>query len=101
MPKVAIILLILALLILVMYLAEIRIKLRFTRRKKEKRADNPVSRLSRAELSVFEKMAAGKTNQEIADELFLSVHTVKKHTGNIFKKLGIKSRNEIRKFSEP
>jgi NarL family two-component system response regulator LiaR len=37
-------------------------------------------------------MAAGKSNQEIADELFLSLGTVKVHVTRILAKLGVKSR---------
>ena len=35
-----------------------------------------------------------KSNKEISNELFLSVHTVESHFGNIFSKLGVYSRVE-------
>jgi len=51
--------------------------------------------LSRAELAVARLAAAGKTNKEIADELYLSVKTVEYHLRNIFQKLGIASRRDL------
>lgn len=56
--------------------------------------------LSNTELNILKLVSEGKPNQEIADHLFISVHTVKKHISNIFKKLNIKSRNETRKYKE-
>jgi len=37
-------------------------------------------------------MASGRSNQEIADALFVSVGTVKVHVGLILAKLGLESR---------
>lgn len=48
--------------------------------------------LSTRELEVLRLLAAGATSQEIADELFLSVGTVKKHTENIYSKLDVHKR---------
>jgi LuxR family maltose regulon positive regulatory protein len=48
--------------------------------------------LSDRELEVLRLIAQGLTNQEIAQRLFLSLHTVKWHAGNIFGKLGVKNR---------
>jgi DNA-binding CsgD family transcriptional regulator len=39
-------------------------------------------------------MAAGLTNREIAEELFISPETVKKHTGSIYAKFGVGHRTE-------
>ena len=45
--------------------------------------------------SKFSKLVAeGFSNQEIAARLYLSLRTIKFHTGNIYGKLGVKSRTE-------
>lgn len=50
--------------------------------------------ISRRELEVLELMAAGFSNQEIADKLFLSLNTVKTHSSNLFVKLDVKRRTQ-------
>ncbi|RSM68944.1 hypothetical protein DL991_40940 [Amycolatopsis sp. WAC 01375] len=50
--------------------------------------------ISPAEQKVLEQIAAGRTNQEAARELWLSSHTVDKHVKNILKKLGASTRSE-------
>jgi LuxR family maltose regulon positive regulatory protein len=50
--------------------------------------------LSERELEVLRLIAAGRSNKEIASELFLAVGTIKKHTNNIFGKLGVESRTQ-------
>lgn len=50
--------------------------------------------LSERELDVLRKIAAGLTNREIADALFISPETVKKHTSSIYGKLGARNRTE-------
>lgn len=54
-------------------------------------ADPYQQHLSSRELTILKKVALGLTNQEIADILFLSIHTVMTHRKNITKKLGIKT----------
>lgn len=54
-------------------------------------SDQDQQHLSARELTILKKVALGLTNQEIADELFLSIHTVMTHRKNITKKLGIKT----------
>jgi DNA-binding NarL/FixJ family response regulator len=49
----------------------------------------PVSGLSPRELEVLAEMAEGKTNQGIADALFITEAAVEKHVGSIFHKLGL------------
>ena len=48
--------------------------------------------LSVRELSVLKLLVKGKSNEEIAKELNISIHTAKAHTGNIFRKLSVKDR---------
>jgi len=48
--------------------------------------------LSHREMEVLQLMAAGCSNQEIADQLYVSVNTVKTHTANLFQKLDVKRR---------
>jgi LuxR family transcriptional regulator, maltose regulon positive regulatory protein len=50
--------------------------------------------LSAREMEILGLIAAGRSNKEIASELFLAMGTVKKHTSNIFGKLGVQSRTQ-------
>ncbi len=50
--------------------------------------------LSEREREVLALLASGKTNSEVAGDLFVSVGTVKSHTGNIYRKLGARNRTE-------
>jgi LuxR family maltose regulon positive regulatory protein len=53
-----------------------------------------VESLSERECEVLRLIAAGKSNREIACDLFLATGTVKKHANNIFGKLGVGSRTQ-------
>ncbi len=55
-------------------------------------ADHP---LSNRELEVARAVARGRTNQEIAAELFISLSTVKSHVAGIQAKLGLRNRVEV------
>ena len=50
--------------------------------------------LSEREVEVLELVAAGRSNAEIADELYLSVGTVKAHVHHIFGKLLVRNRSQ-------
>lgn len=50
-----------------------------------------VTELSQREIDVLRLVALGHSNKSIADELFISIHTVISHRKNITEKLGIKS----------
>jgi DNA-binding CsgD family transcriptional regulator len=54
--------------------------------------DDDASRLSAREREVLGLVAAGRTNREIAAELFISPHTVSRHVEHIFAKLGVTTR---------
>ena len=47
------------------------------------------------EQEVIEQLSLGKTNQQIADTLFISLQTVKDHTHRIYNKVGINSRLKL------
>lgn len=51
--------------------------------------------ISRRETEIVEKICDGMTNQQIADVLFISLQTVKDHTHNIYKKLGVSNRVQM------
>ena len=51
--------------------------------------------LTRAEVAVVERVAVGRTNREVAAELFVSVKTVESHLGRAFTKAGVRSRTEL------
>jgi DNA-binding CsgD family transcriptional regulator len=51
--------------------------------------------LTDSELTVVDLIAAGATNQSVATQLHLSLHTVKNHVHNAFAKLGINSRTQL------
>jgi DNA-binding NarL/FixJ family response regulator len=55
----------------------------------------PAVPLSKRETEVIRAIAKGRTNQEIAAELFISVSTVKSHLASIQMKLGLRNRVEI------
>jgi DNA-binding CsgD family transcriptional regulator len=53
------------------------------------------SRLTDTERRVAELAGSGHTNKEIADALFMSVHTVEAHLTRIFRTIGVQSRTEL------
>jgi DNA-binding NarL/FixJ family response regulator len=57
-------------------------------------AEQPPNLLTEREREVLEMIAAGSTNREIAEQLFLSPHTVKDHTSALYRKMKARNRAE-------
>ncbi len=55
--------------------------------------------LSGRELEVLRLIALGHTNNEIADDLYLSVRTVESHRAHIQQKLGLTSRSDLVRYA--
>jgi LuxR family maltose regulon positive regulatory protein len=55
----------------------------------------PIEPLTERELEILRLIAAGRSNPEIADVLYLSVNTVKWHAKNLYAKLDVGSRVEV------
>jgi LuxR family maltose regulon positive regulatory protein len=53
-----------------------------------------VEPITRRELEILRLISEGCSNQEIAERLVITLHTVKKHSSNIFGKLGVNSRTQ-------
>jgi DNA-binding NarL/FixJ family response regulator len=55
--------------------------------------------LTERERSILEALAKGKSNDEIAKELWVTQQTVKFHLTNIYRKLGVKNRTEATRLA--
>ncbi len=53
-----------------------------------------VEPLSQREVEILRLIEKGYSNQQIADHLVITLHTVKKHSSNIYAKLGVSSRTQ-------
>ncbi len=53
------------------------------------------AKLTETEVRVAELAAAGRSNKEIASELFVSVHTVAAHLSRVYGKLGVHTRSQL------
>lgn len=48
--------------------------------------------LTKREMEILEQILQNKTNQEIADLFHLSIHTIKAHNSEIYRKLNAKNK---------
>jgi DNA-binding NarL/FixJ family response regulator len=64
----------------------------------QRSADDPLAALTEQEHKILLLIAEGKTNKEIADEVFLSDKTVKNYVSNILSKLNLRRRSEAAAF---
>ena len=58
-------------------------------------------KLTKRQSDILGGIQRGLSNQEIADELFISLNTVKYHTKNIYEKLGVKRRTQLMTGNQP
>lgn len=69
----------------------------FFRKKQETKSTNiSKEQLTKQEQNILNLLLEEKTNKEIADVLFVSLSIVKTHVNNIYKKLNVQSREEIK-----
>ena len=61
-----------------------------------KEIDNLLKSLTSRQREVYDLIISGKTNKEIISELFIEQSTLKSHINQIYKKLNVKSRNELK-----
>lgn len=69
------------------------------RRRASGEAADPYDKLTEREREVLVLLAQGKTYQEVADCLFISVKTVDFHRANLMRKLSLDNRAELTKFA--
>ena len=61
---------------------------------RQKQKHLPHEELTSREMEILMLMAEGKTNQDIADELYIALKTVKTHVSNILSKLNVQDRTQ-------
>lgn len=61
---------------------------------RQKQTREPHEELTAREMEILLLMTKGKTNQEIADDLFIALKTVKVHVSNILSKLDVQDRTQ-------
>lgn len=64
----------------------------------QRKPDDPLDALTEQEHKILSLIAEGKTNKEIADEVYLSDKTVKNYVSNILSKLNLRRRSEAAAF---
>lgn len=54
-----------------------------------------VQGFTKQEKTIFEALLQGKTNEQISDELFISIRTVNNYISRIYDKVNVKNRHEL------
>lgn len=76
-------------------------ELRATGERPRRRTVSAVDELTAQEVHIARLVATGATSREIGEQLFLSPRTIEAHLRNIFRKLGISSRRQLRSVPLP
>lgn len=63
--------------------------------KQNKEFEQKENRLTERENECYQLLMAGKTNGQIAKELWITENTVKKHISNIYSKMGVENRSQL------
>jgi DNA-binding NarL/FixJ family response regulator len=71
----------------------------FSKLRDADRDDELVARLSSQERRILTRLAEGKTNREIAEEMFLAEKTVKNYVSNLLAKMGMGRRSEAAAYA--
>jgi len=71
----------------------------FTKLRDSDREDELIARLSGQERRILTRLAQGKTNREIAEEMYLAEKTVKNYVSNLLAKMGMARRSEAAAYA--
>jgi two-component system response regulator NreC len=72
----------------------------FLQRATEETANrDTIDGLTPREYEILIALANGASNEEISEELTISIHTVARHRENLMRKLGLHSRSELVKYA--
>ncbi len=71
----------------------------FDRLRDPDRDDELIARLSTQERRILARIAQGKTNREIAEEMYLAEKTVKNYVSNLLAKMGMARRSEAAAYA--
>jgi len=71
----------------------------FTKLRDSDREDELIARLSGQERRILTRLAQGKTNREIADDMYLAEKTVKNYVSNLLAKMGMARRSEAAAYA--
>ncbi len=63
--------------------------------KQQTKTTSPLAELTLRETEIFKYLCNGKTNAEIAEELFVSIDTIRTHRNNIYHKLGLHAISDL------
>lgn len=73
---------------------ESQVATKIMNRFRQPKVSMPHEDLTEREMEVLRSIARGKSNQEVADELFIGIKTVKSHVTNVLAKLGVEDRTQ-------
>ncbi|NDV21473.1 response regulator transcription factor [Desulfovibrio sp. JC022] len=68
--------------------------------KKRTKSNDSLDSLTEREREILKQVLAGYKNREIADLLVISIKTVEKHRSNFMRKLGLRSKTELKAYGE-